>query len=523
MPGGPGAPAEPAGRTGQHASTRPGSAPRSPACPARSWSSIKPEPDALYARYLDEADGRRPSARRRWSRCWPCPCAARAAWGRCCCRSPPPASRDRRPGGGRRGLGILHLVGLLLTVAVGSNYALFFDHLRARRPVDEDTLASLLLANLTTVVSFGLLAISRSRCCPRSARWWRRAPCCACCSRRASSAGRNTAKAWENRRMTLPAYVTASAALHAAGRRRGRCSHRPCWPWRSARSAPTTWCSPPAGSGRARAGSAATGPACPRPRRRGGRSRSRSTTGPIRRSRRPVLDLLDAHQARATFFASPRPPRAIPPCAARSCAAATACRTTAIAIRDAFSLLGPRGLEAEIECGAGACSPTWPASRRASSARPPGCAIPCSHRCCTARPGAGELDPARLRHGPARAVRVLARLCDGLDAGDILLLHDGHAARTAPGQPVILAVLPALLERTARAGLRPTTLADALPAPRRTRPTRSRRPPDDSRGSGAGLAGAGRAGERLVPARRPLRPGTSPAASCAGIRCSAIS
>jgi predicted exporter len=58
-------------------------------------------------------------------------------------------------------LGILHLVGLLLTMAIGSNYALFFDHLRQRAEVDEDTLASLLLANLMTVISFGLLATSR--------------------------------------------------------------------------------------------------------------------------------------------------------------------------------------------------------------------------------------------------------------------------------------------------------------------------------------------------------------------------
>ena len=57
-------------------------------------------------------------------------------------------------------LGILHLVGLLLVVAVGSNYALFFDQLRETGRADEDTLASLMLANLTTVVSFTLIAIS---------------------------------------------------------------------------------------------------------------------------------------------------------------------------------------------------------------------------------------------------------------------------------------------------------------------------------------------------------------------------
>jgi predicted exporter len=61
-------------------------------------------------------------------------------------------------------LGILHLVGLLLVVAVGSNYALFFDMLRHQgqtaAEVDADTLASLLLANATTVLSFGLIACS---------------------------------------------------------------------------------------------------------------------------------------------------------------------------------------------------------------------------------------------------------------------------------------------------------------------------------------------------------------------------
>ena len=57
-------------------------------------------------------------------------------------------------------LGILHLVGLLLVVAVGSNYALFFDQFQLTGQADESTLASLLLANLTTVVSFGLIAVS---------------------------------------------------------------------------------------------------------------------------------------------------------------------------------------------------------------------------------------------------------------------------------------------------------------------------------------------------------------------------
>jgi predicted exporter len=57
---------------------------------------------------------------------------------------------------------ILHLIGLLLIFAVGSNYALFFDRRAARADEDADSrvLASLLLANLTTVIGFGVLATS---------------------------------------------------------------------------------------------------------------------------------------------------------------------------------------------------------------------------------------------------------------------------------------------------------------------------------------------------------------------------
>lgn len=70
---------------------------------------------------------------------------------------------------------ILHLVGLMLVVAVGSNYALFFDKADHPAPPEEETmaqsnltaghisprtLASMLFANLTTVVGFGLLAFS---------------------------------------------------------------------------------------------------------------------------------------------------------------------------------------------------------------------------------------------------------------------------------------------------------------------------------------------------------------------------
>jgi predicted exporter len=60
-------------------------------------------------------------------------------------------------------LSIMHLVGMLLIVAVGSNYALFFDGLahaeEARDP--SMTLASLIIANASTVIAFGLLSFSQ--------------------------------------------------------------------------------------------------------------------------------------------------------------------------------------------------------------------------------------------------------------------------------------------------------------------------------------------------------------------------
>jgi predicted exporter len=62
-------------------------------------------------------------------------------------------------------LTILHLVGLLLVFAVGSNYALFFSRGPGPEAADEGisptTLASLLFANIAAVLGFGILALSQ--------------------------------------------------------------------------------------------------------------------------------------------------------------------------------------------------------------------------------------------------------------------------------------------------------------------------------------------------------------------------
>jgi predicted exporter len=60
-------------------------------------------------------------------------------------------------------LSILHLVGMLLIVAVGSNYALFFDRQADLEEMGEAdlTLAALVIANASTVIGFGLLSFSQ--------------------------------------------------------------------------------------------------------------------------------------------------------------------------------------------------------------------------------------------------------------------------------------------------------------------------------------------------------------------------
>lgn len=62
-------------------------------------------------------------------------------------------------------LHLLHLIGMLLIVAVGSNYALFFDDAsqsaRGFEDFDDATLVSMAVANLTTAIGFGTLALSK--------------------------------------------------------------------------------------------------------------------------------------------------------------------------------------------------------------------------------------------------------------------------------------------------------------------------------------------------------------------------
>ena len=179
-----------------------------------------------------------------------------------------------------------------------------------------------------------------------------------------------------------------------------------------------------------------------------------------------VLDQLAAAGARATFFCIAERAAAQPALLRRIAAAGHSVQNHSHVHRHHFSLLGPQGFEREVGRAQQLLADitgTLPHCFRAPAGLRNPFLDPVLHRLglhlvSWTRRGfdTREADPAR----------VLGRLTRGLAAGDILLLHDGHARRGAGGRPVVLDTLPALLQRCAAAGLRPVTLAQALP-PRR--------------------------------------------------------
>jgi peptidoglycan-N-acetylglucosamine deacetylase len=175
-----------------------------------------------------------------------------------------------------------------------------------------------------------------------------------------------------------------------------------------------------------------------------------------------VLEQLDEHRACATFFCIGERVQLYPDVAKEIVRRGHAIENHSQRHRHNFSLLGPKAMSAEIRRGQETISQitgTTPAFFRA----PAGLRNP-------------FLDPILVRLGlqlaswtrrgfdtvNADAEAVLRRLVTPLQAGDILLLHDGHAARGRSGAPVILEVLPRLLDRLHSRGFTTVTLRSAL-------------------------------------------------------------
>lgn len=174
-----------------------------------------------------------------------------------------------------------------------------------------------------------------------------------------------------------------------------------------------------------------------------------------------VLDLLDRHQVRATFFCIGRRAQRHPELCREIVRRGHAVENHGQHHRHNFSLMGPGGLRRELlqaQDTLTAITGQRPGFFRA----PAGLRNPLLDPLL---PGLGLRLASWTRRGfdtrTGDADLLLRRLVKGLRAGDILMLHDGNAARTPAGQPVILQVLPRLLERVAAAGLHPVTLRDA--------------------------------------------------------------
>lgn len=174
-----------------------------------------------------------------------------------------------------------------------------------------------------------------------------------------------------------------------------------------------------------------------------------------------VLDLLDAHGMRASFFCIGERALAHPALTRQIVARGHDIHNHSFVHCHDFSLLGPRGFAREIERGQQALfdvSGRWPRFFRAPAGLRNPFLEPVLHRLglrlvSWTRRGfdTREKDPHR----------VLKRLISGLDGGDIMLLHDGHAARSLNDTPVIVDVLPGLADEASRIGLHWTTLNEA--------------------------------------------------------------
>lgn len=175
-----------------------------------------------------------------------------------------------------------------------------------------------------------------------------------------------------------------------------------------------------------------------------------------------VLDLLDHYAVQATFFCIGKQAERHPDLCREIVRRGHAVENHSQQHRHHFSVMGTRGLARELQAAQDTLT-------RISGQRPQFFRAPAGLRNPFLEPVLARLG-LRLASWSARgfdtrisdAGQVKNSLMRDLRAGAILLLHDGHAARTHAGTPVILEVLPAVLETAAAAGLRLVTLRQAL-------------------------------------------------------------
>ena len=175
-----------------------------------------------------------------------------------------------------------------------------------------------------------------------------------------------------------------------------------------------------------------------------------------------VLDLLDAYQVKATFFCIGTRVVQHPALAREIVRRGHRIENHSHTHRHTFSVSGLRRIEQEIRRGQDAIADTVgraPVFFRAPAGLRNVFLDPVLHKlnlrlASWTRRG---FDTARQD-----ADQVTSRLTNGLAPGDLLLLHDGHAARTASGTPVVVEVLPRLLDACRVQNVHPVTLDAAF-------------------------------------------------------------
>lgn len=174
-----------------------------------------------------------------------------------------------------------------------------------------------------------------------------------------------------------------------------------------------------------------------------------------------VLDLLDAAGAKATFFCIGWRARENPALCREIVARGHQVENHGDSHSKAFAFFGPGRMKADIAAGQATLADVTgqtPRYFRATAGLRNPFLDPVLHQ-LGIRLASWTRRPYDTRCGDPDT--VLARLTRNLAPGDILLLHDGHAARTADGQAVILAVLPRLLAALHEKQLNPVTLNQA--------------------------------------------------------------
>src|SRR5260221_2779311 len=175
-----------------------------------------------------------------------------------------------------------------------------------------------------------------------------------------------------------------------------------------------------------------------------------------------VLAQLAAHRAHATFFCVGVRVERYADLAREIVRRGHAIENHSQRHRHNFSLLVPGGMSAEISRAQDSIS-------RVTGSRPRFFRAPAGLRNPFLDPVLTRLQlrlASWTRRGfdtvNANPDAVYRRLANPLQDGDILLLHDGNAARGRGGKPVILEGLPRLLDALASKQLRPVTLRSAL-------------------------------------------------------------